>query len=671
MSQILPINLNDLLHQRSVESARVEFKASWDEKTTAYQVLKTVCAFANDYQVLNGGYIIIGVAEEDGRAVLPPAGINAKAVEKAQKWLHGRCKAMKPAYSPIFSTEVVEDRHILVVWAPASDAGAHRAPDAKNNWKYWIRIGPETVDAEIQGKLSDLLEQKTRVPWDDRVAQEAYLEDIRETKVREHLRDVKSGLFGMRDAHEIYRRMLLVKPVNEHEAPRNVALLFFSEDPKRWFTGANIEVVRFAADRTGNVQDEHFFRGPLADQVRDCLRYLEGFSQAHLQKERDRSQVRGWVNYPQIALREALVNAVYHRSYREDAVQPTKVWLHPDRIEIISYPGPVAGIEEGHLAPDVSVPPVPARNRRIAEFLKELRLAEGRLTGLPKIYTAMEQNGSPIPSFDFSQDYFRVTLPAHPEYAAVSAIQDAAYLRTVGSIDDAFERVRKAWEANRASAVLSNEMIRLYADRDRLDEAESVFEEFREQAPKFAVANVANTLIEALMASNRESDAKRLLADLSNIASLQDAIDSAILARRLGDQQSAHRYFVQAGDAIFTDSRALHEFAQTKMQLAQKAYREKNRDVNRRLLIEARGLLERVIQLDAPVTRHAWAWRDHARTLGGLRAPGNEVEAAYEQAIHLLPEEKRFADELNTFRNRRQRYRTPRKNGRRHRGRSG
>ena len=36
---------------------------------------------------------------------------------------------------------------------------------------------------------------------------------------------------------------------------------------------------------------------------------------------------------------------------------------------------------------------VPARNRRIGEFLKELGLAEGRLTGLPRVFRAMEANG--------------------------------------------------------------------------------------------------------------------------------------------------------------------------------------------------------------------------------------------------------------------------------------
>ena len=71
MSAILQINLNALLRCRGVESERVEFKASWNPNTTGVQVLRTICAFANDYHNINGGYIVIGVAERDGRAVLP------------------------------------------------------------------------------------------------------------------------------------------------------------------------------------------------------------------------------------------------------------------------------------------------------------------------------------------------------------------------------------------------------------------------------------------------------------------------------------------------------------------------------------------------------------------------------------------------------------------------
>ena len=507
-----------------------------------------------------------------------------------------------------------------------------------------------------------LLEQAARTTWEDRPAPGARLADLRATRTREYLRDVGSGLIEEDDDLEVYRRMRLTTPVNDHEVPRNVGLLFFSEDPEKWFTGARIEVVRFAADRPGSVLDERVFRGPLADQLQSCLRHLEGLSQAHLQKERDRSQVRGWVSYPQVALREALVNAVYHRAYRPDVVEPTKVYLYPDRIEVISYPGPVAGIEQHHF--DVgSVPPIPPRNRRIGEFLKELKLAESRLTGLPKMVEAMTRNGSPKPVFDFDpgRSYFRATLPAHPEYAAISAIQDAAYLRTVGNGEDAFKRVREAWESNESSATLAAEMIRLYKDRGQLEEAEALFEGFRARGPQVAHANVANVLIEAFLASGREEDARRLLDSLPDVVSGQDAIDAAILARRLRDPQAAHRYFQQAGEEAFADARALHEFAQTKMRLARDAWRMRRgswRDVNRRLLIEARGLLERVIQMDAPTARRAWASRDLARTLNWLRSPASEVEAAFEAALALLPNESRFAEELADFRQRQERRRS-------------
>ena len=672
MSSILPINLDDLLHQRSVESARVEFKASWDEGRTGNQVLKTVCAFANDLQNLNGGYVVVGVGERGGHAVLPPVGLDPEGLERAQKWLRGNCRRMDPPCAPVFSPESVDDRHILVVWVPASEDRPHRAPDAKGDWKYWVRVGAETVDAETNGHLGMLLEQTARVPWDDRLAMDAHVEDLREAKVREHLHDVRSGLVTSGtslDAREIYRRMRVTKAVNDHEAPCNVGLLFFSEDPERWFRGARIEVVQFAAGRAGSVQDERSFRGPLADQVRGCLSFLEDFSRAHLQKDRDRAQVRGWVSYPQIALREAVVNAVYHRGYDRHVVEPTKVYLYPDRIEVISYPGPVPGIEAIHMAPGGSVPPVPARNRRIGEFLKELRLAEGRLTGLPQIYGAMEQNGSPTPSFDFDagRTYFRATLQAHPEYVAFSAVQDAAYLRAVGSAGEAFDRVEQAWKADPASAALAIEMIRLHAARDRFEEAEAVLARFRECGPPPAVPNVANVLMETLWAHQRADAARRVLGELSEVVPAQDAIETAILARRLREWQAAHRYFERAGDAVWSDTRALHEFAQTKIELARQVMKEGDqgwREVNRRLLVDAREFLERVIQMDASADRHAWAWWDLARVLEWTRGPASSVEEAFQKAQELLPGEPRFARGLADFRRRsRQRSSGPRSRG--------
>ena len=105
MSTFLPINLDDLLHYRGVESERVEFKASWDERTTGPQVLRTICAFVNDYHNLNGGYVVFGVGEQSGRAVLPPLGLSPEEVEMVQKWIRGNCNRLDPPYPPILSPE--------------------------------------------------------------------------------------------------------------------------------------------------------------------------------------------------------------------------------------------------------------------------------------------------------------------------------------------------------------------------------------------------------------------------------------------------------------------------------------------------------------------------------------------------------------------------------------
>ena len=56
------------------------------------------------------------------------------------------------------------------------------------------------------------------------------------------------------------------------------------------------------------------------------------------------------------------------------------------------------------------------RNRRIGEFLKELKLTEGRATGIPKILKVMAANGSPETVFETDEERlsFVVRLPVHP-----------------------------------------------------------------------------------------------------------------------------------------------------------------------------------------------------------------------------------------------------------------
>ena len=67
-----------------------------------------------------------------------------------------------------------------------------------------------------------------------------------------------------------------------------------------------------------------------------------------------------------------------------------------------------------------------------------------------------------------------------------------------------------------------------------------------ETGPKAEVPNVTNTWIEMLLDHGREDDARGLLEDLAESTSAENAIDAAILARRLGESHLAHRCFQHA-----------------------------------------------------------------------------------------------------------------------------
>ena len=413
-TSVLPISIHDLLYLRGVEAARVEFKASWNEGPTAQQVLRTICAFANDYYNVNGGYILLGVEEEKGVAKLPPRGLEAGELERIQRWIRGNCNRLEPAYQPVIGHEVVDGRHLLVIWATGSSWRPHSTPGERSgDRRFWVRLGAETVEA--QGTvLTELLQMTRWVPFDDQPAVRFTTNDLRPSLVRDFLREVGSSLLTEPDDREVYRAMQLVTRINSHEVPRNVGLLYFSDAPDRVFPGARIDVVRFPQGAGGDILEERIVRGPLHHQVRDCVGILRNLVTQTVRKHPDRPEATTWYDYPIAAVEEVVANAVHHRDYRVD--QPIKVYLYPDEMVITSYPGPVPGIKLEHFAPGKRIPQVPARNRRIGELLKEMRLAEVRSTGVPKIFGAMEANGSPPPRFEFDEDrtFFTVVLPIHP-----------------------------------------------------------------------------------------------------------------------------------------------------------------------------------------------------------------------------------------------------------------
>lgn len=75
---MIPLKIETLLDGQVVEKNRVEYKEGWNPGDTIH----TICAFANDYDNVNGGYLVIGVAAENGIPVLPPKGVEKESVRE-------------------------------------------------------------------------------------------------------------------------------------------------------------------------------------------------------------------------------------------------------------------------------------------------------------------------------------------------------------------------------------------------------------------------------------------------------------------------------------------------------------------------------------------------------------------------------------------------------------
>lgn len=420
MTTKLPINLSDLLRQRTVEGERIEYKAGWNPDA----IIRTLCAFANDFENLGGGYVVIGQdCGADGRPVFPPVGLKDNQLDKIQRELLKTCKLIEPPYFPILSVDCFKGKNIIVLWAPGGQNRPYKAPKAvtakTKEYRHYIRRYSSTIEARGQDER-ELLTLTATVPFDDRYNQSAKINDLSSRLMEEFLKEIDSGLAEEAKklaTKDLGRQMNVVDGPAEAAFPKNVGLLFFNEQPHKYFPATQIDVVWFPEGAGGDRFDEKSFKGPLARMTREALDFIQrNYLKETVIKHPDRAEAERFWNFPYAAIEEAVVNAVYHRSYEER--EPIEVRITPEDMVVLSFPGPDRSIKMNDLRAGKAVSRR-YRNRRIGEFLKELDLTEGRSTGIPKILKIMSANGSPEPEFETDEDrtYFLIRLPVHKHAA--------------------------------------------------------------------------------------------------------------------------------------------------------------------------------------------------------------------------------------------------------------
>lgn len=108
-----------------IESNRIEFKEGWNPKS----IYRTICAFANDFDNIGGGYIVIGVQEVNGRAVRPVVGLDINQIDRIQREMVNFNKLIDPEYFPKVFIEEVDNNKVIVLWISGGSNRPYRVPD--------------------------------------------------------------------------------------------------------------------------------------------------------------------------------------------------------------------------------------------------------------------------------------------------------------------------------------------------------------------------------------------------------------------------------------------------------------------------------------------------------------------------------------------------------------
>ena len=146
--------------------------------------------------------------------------------------------------------------------------------------------------------------------------------------------------------------------------------------------------------------------------IKQTLNYIKtNVIKKQILKPKDKAESITYFNYPYQAIEEAVVNALYHRDYQER--EPVEITIEPDKISILSYAGPDRSISWDAIQKAERLKSRRYRNRRLGDYLKELRLSEGRATGIPTIQDELRKNGSGLAKIETDEDrtYFLIEIP--------------------------------------------------------------------------------------------------------------------------------------------------------------------------------------------------------------------------------------------------------------------
>lgn len=455
------------------ESARIEAKRASD---LGKSVMETVIAFANE-PGLDGGYLLLGVdwsINDKGDTVYRPVGLPDP--DKVQRDLASQCASMlNVALRPDMQLQQVEGKTLLVVYVPEADV-THKPVYKKATGLpngAWRRIGSSDqrcVDEDLwvlrgtsqplHGPDSSILPD-ARMDDFDPAALAAYRRE--RARINPQAEELAYGDEDMLEALCALRRS------DGELKPTLAGILLFGKPMalRRMLPMVKIDYIRVPGLEWMENPHERFQSVEIRRPLLLALPQAEATVVDELPKgfylpEGQLHSVQEPI-VPRKVIREALANAVMHRSYTRHS--PIQIIRYSNRIEIRNT---------GHsLKPmaELGTPGSCPRNPLLASVLHDLNLAEAKGTGIRSMRRLAAEAGLTLPEFHSSResDEFRVTLFLHnllteddhawlrsltPEALEADEVKVLIYARATGAVDNTACRDFSGIDTLTASRVL-------------------------------------------------------------------------------------------------------------------------------------------------------------------------------------------------------------------------
>jgi ATP-dependent DNA helicase RecG len=416
------------LRRRHGELEGVEAKAA--HTGTPADLFKPLSAFANRAR---GGILLFGLDEDAGFKI-----VGVGNPRKLQEDMSGLAAQMEPPLRPSFSVEELEGGTIVAVEVPEvfyDLKPCYHRPHRLQEGSF-IRVGNSTrrmSDYEIYSFISS----RTQPKFDAEPILEATREDLDRGKLEEYLAQQRKARpnapYWNLPFEQILKQLRIVIEMDGILRPTLAGLLMFGSYPQRFEQQMVVVFLQFYGTTTTEEApsgerflDNRKFEGTVKEIIDNATDYV-------MASMRKGSLIRGVYRqdipeYPEVALREAIVNAVAHRDYshfvRGSHIQ---VRMFADRLEVQNPGGLYGGVTVDELKEGQST-----RNLLLVQLMEDVHLVENRGSGIDAMLDAMHMANLQPPSFEDKRTSFLVVLYNAPVISDEERI--LAYIREHGSI---------------------------------------------------------------------------------------------------------------------------------------------------------------------------------------------------------------------------------------------